>query len=296
MSFILLFAVLTTASCQFSSPSPDNSSASAHPLKCSFNPDMNESSVCPNGVGWSCPPGLFCKHGYCQCGVYPNKQVICNNLAPLMLHCNCMSLNCERNLTVLGNCLYTCGSHETDTYFFYYRVPGTFMGLKDVCRKMNRDGMLCGRCLSDHYPLAYSYNMSCVPCHNVHWNWVKYIAGAYLPLTLFYFVILFFKINTTSSYLFTIIICFQFLSMPALIRVLFKAIEESHSSYLLTPAKVLTSFYGVWNLDFFRSFYSELCLGIGILPTLALDYAIAVYPLFLMAITYLLITLHDRNC
>ena len=55
------------------------------------------------------------------------------------------------------------------------------------------------------------------------------------------------------------------------------------------------SLYGIWNLDFFRPFYSDLCLGIGILPTLALDYAIAVYPLLLMIISYLLIVLYDRN-
>ena len=58
---------------------------------------------------------------------------------------------------------------------------------------------------------------------------------------------------------------------------------------------MLLSLYGIWNLDFFRPFYSDLCLGIGILPTLALDYAIAVYPLLLMIISYLLIVLYDRN-
>ena len=39
----------------------------------------------------------------------------------------------------------------------------------------------------------------------------------------------------------------------------------------------------------------DLCLGIGILPTLALDYAIAFYPFLLMIISYLLIVLYDRN-
>ena len=42
----------------------------------------------------------------------------------------------------------------------------------------------------------------------------------------------------------------------------------------LPSVKVLLSVYGIWNLDFFRPYYSDLCLGIGILPTLALDYAI----------------------
>ena len=59
--------------------------------------------------------------------------------------------------------------------------------------------------------------------------------------------------------------------------------------------KLLFSLYGIWNLDFFRPFYSDLCLGIGILPTLALDYVIAVYPLLLIITSYLLIVLHNKN-
>jgi hypothetical protein len=69
----------------------------------------------------------------------------------------------------------------------------------------------------------------------------------------------------------------------------------SRTSTVFVAVKVYLSLYGVWNLDFFRPFYSDICLGIGILPTLALDYAIAVYPLLLMIISYLLIVLYDRN-
>ena len=46
--------------------------------------------------------------------------------------------------------------------------------------------------------------------------------------------------------------------------------------------------YGTWISS---AFYTNFCLGIGILPTLALDYVIAVYPLLLTIISYLLIVL-----
>ena len=59
--------------------------------------------------------------------------------------------------------------------------------------------------------------------------------------------------------------------------------------------KTTLALYGLWNFDFFRTFYSDICLGIGFLPTLALDYVIAVCPLLLMAITYLLVKLYDKN-
>jgi hypothetical protein len=119
--------------------------------------------------------------------------------------------------------------------------------------------------------------------------------AAYFPLTLFYIIILFFKVNTTSSQLFPVVYYCQTLSLPLIVRSVFReiAIDTNHSYY--TALKVFLSLYGIWNLDFFRPFYSDLCLGIGILPTLALDYAIAVYPLLLIMASYLLIVLHSRN-
>ena len=79
-----------------------------------------------------------------------------------------------------------------------------------------------------------------------------------------------------------------------MVRVIVTYLEGS-SEYKIKFVKVVLSIYGMWNLDFFRPFYTDLCLGVGVLPTLALDYAIAVYPLLLMVVSYLLIALYDRN-
>ncbi len=59
--------------------------------------------------------------------------------------------------------------------------------------------------------------------------------------------------------------------------------------------KGLLSLYGIWNLDFFRSFDLGICLGTGTLPTLALDIAVGVYPLLLTILSYIMIQLYDRN-
>ena len=120
--------------------------------------------------------------------------------------------------------------------------------------------------------------------------------AAYLPLTLFYVVILFFKINVTSSYFLAVIVYCQSLSLPFFSRLIMNVIVyNTNLSSFITACKIFLSIYGIWNLDFFRPFYSDICLGMGPLPTLALDYLIAVYPLLLMVITYLLIVLYDRN-
>ena len=53
----------------------------------------------------------------------------------------------------------------------------------------------------------------------------------------------------------------------------------------------------MWNLDFFRLVYSPFSLdpSISTLKILALDYAVAAYPLFLIVATYIIVELHDND-
>ena len=251
----------------------------------------------------NCPPGLFCKEDHCECGkVYPSNLIHCNGSRSFVLKYTCVTFHEDTQLTSVGVCIRALnrtksrGNLASDTT--YHLLPGNVSQLDDMmCRPFNRTGKLCGRCLPDHYSLAYSFNMNCIPCPHVHWNWFWYILAAYLPLTLFYLLILYFKINTTTSHLFAVVYCCQTLTIPVNVRNIFNEIEYDTNSHSFTVivAKLLCSLYGIWNLDFFRPFYSNLCLGIGILPTLTLDYVIAVYPLLLILISYLLIVLHNLN-
>ena len=270
------------------------------PISCSPNPTTgNEDLDCSNGLGWSCPPGLFCddERDACRCGAYPHDIIICVDSAPWVLNCNCVTFDCARNLTLVGNCLHTCGNrvNTSSGHAFYSPLPLSFRGTSKVCRDMNRTGALCGRCKSGYYPLAYSFDMNCVQCPNARWNWLWYVMAAYLPLTLFYFVVLLLQVNVSSSYLHAIVTHCQVISLPVMLRVILKDIAVNTNRSYVTGAKVLFSIFGIWNLDFFRPFYSNLCLGIGILPTLALDYLIAVYPLFLVVVSYILIKLYDSK-
>ena len=57
------------------------------------------------------------------------------------------------------------------------------------------------------------------------------------------------------------------------------------------------TFYGMWNLDFFRLQYTPFCLHpvTTTVQMLALDYIIAVYPLVLLVVVYLFVKIHDAN-
>ena len=247
-----------------------------------------------NGTN-ACPLGYYCSNGTCQCLTAPRGIVSCSedglyNYA--VLDCYCVTYNLEESLVQVGKCIFNCVKNTFGE--LYYPIPQNGVILnKTECVYMNRTGALCGRCQDNHYPLVYSFSLVCVQCHHIHWNWARYIMAAYLPLTLFYLIVLFFKVNVVSGHLHPVVYFSQSMSTPALSRILYQSLLKQPAYYI--SAEVLGSLYGIWNLDFFRPFYSDLCLGIGILPTLALDYVIAVYPLLLMIISYLLIVLYDRN-
>ena len=249
-----------------------------------------------NGTN-ACPLGYYCRNGTCQCLAAPRQIVSCSedglyNYA--VLDCYCVTYNLEESLIQTGKCLFNCAYNITRDGKRYHPLPQNGVILnKTMCADENRTGALCGRCQDNHYPLAYSFSLACIQCHHIHWNWARYIMAAYLPLTLFYLIVFFFKVNVVSGHLHHVVFFSQVMSIPALSRILYQSLQKQHAYFI--GAKVLLSLYGIWNLDFFRPFYSDLCLGIGILPILALDYVIAVYPLLLMTVSYLLIVLYDRN-
>ena len=241
---------------------------------------------------------MFSDGNSCRCGWHPSQVISCNGTSSSsVINCYCVTLDESTNTTLLGACIYNCGQrlgNSKNNSILYSPLPKSIHELNEACDSLNRTGALCGRCKSGHYSLAYSVNWTCIKCPHARTNWVRYIATAYLPLTVFCILILFFKVNIASSHFYPVVVFFQVISMPVAARGIVALFNGSSPSSILA-AKVFLSIYGIWNLDYFRPFYSDLCLGIDILPTLALDYAIAMYPLLLMAVTYLLIVLYDNN-
>ena len=122
---------------------------------------------------------------------------------------------------------------------------------------------------------------------------MKFTAVGFIPLTMFYFVMIFLNIKVTSSHMHGYVIFSQVVSTPVFIRLLLLNIEGI--PFVPTLVKFVEPFFSSWNLDFFRSTVSDTCLNIDTLQAFALDYCVAVYPLVLIITSYLLIELYDRN-
>ena len=239
----------------------------------------------------------------CKCGNDLDGIVRCYDVTqPVYLHrCYCMTHNQNMSALVVGNCYYSCGKYNlfNSPYFPLPRNASTLENT--LCQEYHREGQLCGRCNSNFTPPVYSYSTDCVQCSDYDHNWAKYLAVAFLPLTVFFVIVIIFRVSATSGSMNAFILVNQLVSTPAILRSTYihtncyKAVIHVYQCY---GYQILISVYGIWNLDFFRVVYEPFCLypSMTTLQVLALDYAIAIFPLALIVITYSLVELHNRDC
>ena len=247
----------------------------------------------------TCPTWFICgSNKHCRCGKLHDNAVVCDNinLSSAVLDCHCVTYDQEVESTFLGACFYNCEGYH-DLYTVYKELPTQRIALtnESVCADFHRTGLLCGDCEEGHSPFVLSYNLSCVKCPDSHKNWWKFILVAFVPLTFFYFFVVLFNINVTSSRLHGVVWFSQMLSNPFFLRFFVKTVSNSQG-YLMVMVKILLLFYNFWNLDLLRSVIPDICLNVTILRALALDYLIALYPFVLILLSYFLIELYDRKC
>ncbi len=193
------------------------------------------------------------------------------------LNCYCMTYS---EVLVLSYCFYTC--HFTAYVKFWPITTRSVSDLNEVvCKDFNRTGLMCGECIAGHTPPVYSYSTACVECKDYKYNWLKYIAVAYLPLTLFCILIVFLRISAPMVVYVTVS---QIISAPGVIR------WYMHQLYW---SKIIMVPFAIWNLDFFRSIYQPFCLhpDFSLLQVVCLDYNCRGVS---FGVDIYLVRLHDR--
>ena len=271
--------------------------------------------VTSNSTSSDCP-ALWkrMQNGSCVCGDSLDSVVRCDpttkEVSILVYHC--MTFSEELNQTLVGHCStvnYYSGNGPYSDYYSLKGVRNISRDLNDLMcrydkrclnksfnlcdiRNLQRTGLMCGACGEGYTPPVYSYSTACVKCTKEYkYNWLKYIAVAFLPLTVFYIIVVLFRITITSGSMNGLVLVSQIIASPIMERLLNRATDKPS-----VTTDIFTSAYGIWNLDFFRDSYTPFCLkpGMRTLPTLALDYLIAVYPIALIFISYILVKLHDN--
>ena len=298
---IVIVASLLYGGIQPSDSSNDSTRESATHTFSKHDPEMDLILATNTTNNTTCPPWFIPDSNSttgCKCGSTYRNIVKCDNVSQRSYLLTCYAMTYDQDSqteAVAAHSFFGC-LFRTKPNSFYVFLPPTVSELNQMmCGHANREGQLCGRCKDGFAVPIYSYDMACVRCSEHTTNWVKYIAAAFLPLTAFLVIVVVFRISVNSGHLNGFVLVSQFIASPQLMRLL--ATRANRLNLYRRIVGALASLYGFWNLDFFRLLYSPFCLypDMTMLEALAFDYIIAVYPLALIAIMYLLIKLHDHN-
>ena len=233
------------------------------------------------------------------CACVSRDPLVCDNGTLFAHPCSCVYYDPALNLTVVGNCFFSCynfltaPNSITTSERFNAEICDTYGMLNQT---LNRVGRFCGECKAEYGLAVYSYQlMECTPCqHYGYKNWLKYFAVALLPLTLFYVLAVLLSCNVTSSSLNAIVLIIQCLASPAQMIIIR---GWPHLMPFNPAVAIFITIFCIVNLDFFRFVYPSFCVHpkANILHVLSLDYIVGLYPFFLIFMTYLLVAAHDRR-
>ena len=258
--------------------------------------DTMDNGSCSNT--WFYPKHFDNGSTVCECGSDLGFTVDCDPTSQQVKldEYYCMTYDNDNTSLIVGKCNLQCFS-KCFANVQLNPLPSDPSQLEEHCGQYGRTGQLCGRCKDGYVPPAYSYNLTCVECIDYRYNWVKYMAAAYLPLSMFFIIVIVFRVSVTSGLLDVYILFCQVLSSTVLARLFSNNREINAHPRVTLSMSAIASFCGIWNLDFFRLLYPPFCMHpkMTTLHVLILDYAIAVYPLLLIVTSYILVELHDNN-
>ena len=243
-----------------------------------------------------CPPWFIPQRDNttveCRCGPHTNGIICDPKTCNTSLHIEyCMTYDPVTRTQVGGNCLFESKSE------FITILPENVSELNHfMCGGFNREGQLCGTCKKGYGPALIKYDMQCTKCSTKNYGWALYLLLGFLPITVFYLIIVMFQVSATSGPLNVFIFSAQIIAIAIDTN---KIVLTAHGSQSWSNVilQILVTFYAIWNLDFFHSTIPPFCVSENIttLHALALQYLPAFYPLLLIVVTYILIELHDRN-
>ena len=257
-----------------------------------------EGSALPTCPTWTYPSP---PDNECVCGAKLYNTIICDRhtLTTVITVRNiCVFFSRELQTTLVGTCPYGhAGILPRNASKIELPEESRLF-----CFHLHQKGQLCGECEENYTLPVYSYYLGCVKCESYKNGWIKFAAAAFLPLTLFYIIVIMFRISVTSPTLNAFVMVNQVFAIPPVVRQLYTSSLESdalistHIRYTTHFADFIIAVVAIWNLDFFRSFYGPICLypDLNYQQVLLFEYAIGLYPLFLIVFTYLLIKLHDN--
>ena len=260
---------------------------------------------CSNiSVDDECPPWSYYSLNTHQCECYhnalPTDDIICTDTGVTVGVGYCATYQ-ENVGTFFAECFYFQLPHGNYTDGGFFSLPNNVSELNEfMCGPMKRTGLVCSECIDGYGPSVTSFGYQCAECSDSWSGVLLYILIEFVPATLFYFIVLTFRINVTSAPMPLFIMYSQFIVYTALKDpvILNKTFVQSHSKIVKYIFVAIASLYGFWNLDFLRYMVPPMCISskLGIIHIELLECLSALYSLSLIVITWICVELHGSNC
>ena len=246
-----------------------------------------------------CPPWFFynATTKTCECYSSPSTDHIvkCTEREILLKLGYCMTYE-EQSGFYVGLCDDIKVDSLNTTKDKYVRLPSNVSDLNDyMCGPMNRKGRMCSQCVDGFGLAVFSIAHTCTNCTGVWYGVPLYLFIEFVPITIFYFVVMLFHINVTSAPMVAFVLYSQIFVSAFSTLVSNKVIFNTTIIYHFLT--ILASFYGIWNLDFFRFIIPPFCVSSAIKPIHInfLYFISAFYPLCLIAFSWTCIHLYSQN-
>ena len=168
-----------------------------------------------------------------------------------------------------------------------------------LCNSTNSEGVLCGKCKEGYGVAADMIESACVPCspNSLQYSWIWYILTEFVPVTLFFALVFIFSMTVTFGPLNSYIFFAQVITtvMKVYGNGIIPVQTITNASSALTDIFMIP--YSIWNMDFFRSVLPRYCLNPNwsTLTVLNIGYLQAIYPIFLLLIFVVIMTLYSRG-
>ena len=240
----------------------------------------------------------------CLNSAYLFDQLRCTKSGPQLKREYCVTYNENTKVISVFNCPYFQRNCYNMTQSGWRTIlPKNLSQLNNyMCGRLNRKGLVCSECADGFGPSVTSFGYKCTNCTDAAWYGVPlFLFLEFIPITVFYLVILVFQIRVTSAPMPCFIMYAQFVviafdsstsTTPLLQKIIPK--EEWNSRLDIRIGLLL---YRVFNLEFGHYLIPPFCISrkLKSIHLACLGYISAFYPLILIYLTWISVELHGRN-
>ena len=229
------------------------------------------------------------------------SEYICNNVTEEIVDGHCITSENEGQY-YHGFCPISHNFNRTDRMSselnFNPCKPDQLNTL--MCGDYKRKGLLCGKCKEGYGLAVYSYDQKCVDCSKLSIGYANtvYLMLEFIPVTLFFIIIVIFRLNITSGPLLGYVLFCQYFILDIKNYIFIYEYMQSHlSAFLKFLFYVSVTVSDFWSMNFFKTIMPPFCTSdrmTGIHIEM-LSLVKTIYSIVLVIITCILMELHARN-